>query len=144
MNSRLRTKTAEQRRKNKKTSVKQMAWDFWILSWVHLHLKRLISVCPCPRLSKVPFCNSSEDKFSDAVTPNMALLSVPSHSKQMSEIHSTPAPLALPHREPRLGDMRSGFTRPWAFLCFNFGLRSIHFKPCPEIQILLRFAAWHE
>lgn len=78
-------------------------------------LKDSFSVCPCPWLHKVSFCNSSEDKLSDAVTPNMALLRVSSHSKQMSEIHSTPTPFSLPHREPWLGDMRSGFTRPWAF-----------------------------
>lgn len=64
----------------------------------------------------MPFCNSSEDKLSDAVTPNMALLSVSSHSKQISEVQSTPTRFTLPHRDPRLGDMRSGFRRPWAFL----------------------------
>ncbi len=115
MNSRLRTKTAEQRReRERETSVIQMAWDLWILSRVHLHLKRLVLSVLVPGLVKHLSVILQRTSFLMHLHPIWLYWA----SRLIANrcLKYTPPP--PPPRESRLGDMRSGFTRPWAFFVF--------------------------
>lgn len=114
-------------KEGKKTSVTQMAWDFWILSRVHLHLKSVLVSglvkCLSVILQRTSFLMQLHPIWPYWASPliaNRFLKSSPHppDSPSPTETHGSET------WDPASEDV--GFFV--SSLCFNFGLRSIHFK----------------